>query len=90
MLELTPDLTRGILTAALALHLLHHRLAKRHISFVEVASATLLLLPAGGPVPGWLLMGAHLGFTAIQGVGSWRIDRLSPDWSADAAAGRRP
>ncbi len=59
MPELTPEITKAILAAALALHLLHHRLAKRHVSFVEVASAALLLVPAVGPVPAWLLMGAR-------------------------------
>ena len=80
MLDLTPDLTRTVLTAALALHLLHHRLAKRHISFAEVLSAALLLVPTAGPFPAWLLMGSHTAFTLIQAIGSLRIDRLSPDW----------
>lgn len=80
MPELMPDLTRIMLTVALALHLLHHRPAKRHISFVEVVSAMLLLAPTAGPHPAWLLMAAHLAATAILAVGSLRIDRLSPDW----------
>jgi len=38
----TPQTTYIALLVVQALHLLHHRLAKRHISFGEVASAIVL------------------------------------------------
>jgi hypothetical protein len=67
-----------------ALHLLHHRLARRHISFVEVASAGVLcappmLLPM---VPAWAFVAVHALLIAVQIVGSIWIDKLSPDWPA--------
>ena len=77
---LTPELTYGALLAVQALHLLHHRLARRHISFAEVISAAVLCLPINGPVPIALLMAAHLSLTAIQVIGSLWIKRLSPAW----------
>ena len=80
MPDLTPELTRAVLAASLALHLLHHRVAKRHISLVEVVSASLLLVPVTGPAPAWLLMSAHVAFTAMQAIGSLYITRLSQDW----------
>jgi len=39
---LTPSATFQVLLVVQALHLLHHRLAKRHISFAEVLSGTTL------------------------------------------------
>lgn len=78
--DLEPTHTYGLLLAALTLHLLHHRLAKRHIGFAEVVSASLLLVPVAAPVP-FHLMAAHLAMVAILGVGSVWIDRLSPEWS---------
>lgn len=78
---LTPQSTYVALLAVQALHLLHHRLAKRHISFAEVVSAVVLCVPPWAPVPGWLLMGAHLALITVQAVGSLWIRKLSPNWS---------
>ena len=39
---LTPACTYVALLIVQSAHLLHHRLAKRHISFVEVVSAAVL------------------------------------------------
>ena len=77
---LNPQTTYIALLVVQALHLLHHRLAKRHISFAEVVSAGVLCVPPWGPAPGWLLMGAHLSLIAIQVVGSLWIRKLSPAW----------
>jgi hypothetical protein len=35
---LTPEITYGLLLVVQTLHLLHHRVARRHISFAEVVS----------------------------------------------------
>ena len=78
---LTPQTTYVALLVVQALHLLHHRLAKRHISFAEVVSAVVLCVPPSSPVSGWLLMDAHLALIAVQVVGSLWIKRLSPNWS---------
>ena len=80
MSALTPETTYSILLMVQALHLLHHRLAKRHISFAEVAGAAVLCVPLAA-VPAWLAMAAHLGMSAVQIVGSIRIKRLSPPWT---------
>ena len=77
---MTPTLTYQILLGVQVLHLLHHRLAKRHISFAEVISAGVLCVPPGAPLAPWLLMGAHLTLSAVQIVGSVWIRRLSPEW----------
>ena len=77
---LTPQATYIALLVVQALHLLHHRLTKRHISFAEVVSAVVLCVPPWTPAPPWLLMGAHLALIAVQVVGSLWIRRLSPDW----------
>lgn len=75
-----PHVTYGILLAVQTLHLLHHRLVKRHISMAEVVSSSLLCVPISGPVPAPVLMSAHLLVAAVQVVGSIWIKRLSPDW----------
>lgn len=77
---LTPETTYAALLIVQALHLLHHRLAKRHISFAEVASAAVLCVPPSAAVPGLLLMAAHLSLIAVQLIGSLWIKRLSPKW----------
>lgn len=77
---LTPHHTYVALLVVQALHLLHHRLTKRHISFAEVVSAVVLCVPPWTPLPAWLLMGAHLALIAVQVVGSVWIKRLSPNW----------
>lgn len=79
----TPELTYTTLLIVQALHLLHHRLVKRHISFTEVVSAAVLCIPPSVAwVPGAVLMVAHLLLIAIQIIGSVFIQRLSPDWAA--------
>ncbi|HYR30222.1 MAG TPA: hypothetical protein VEU30_17285 [Thermoanaerobaculia bacterium] len=77
---LTPQLTYIALLLVETLHLLHHRLAKRHISFAEVASSAILCVPLTLAVPAWLYSIAHLGMIAVQIVGSIWIRRLSPVW----------
>jgi hypothetical protein len=77
----TPQVTYVALLVVQALHLLHHRLAKRHISFAEVVSAVVLCVPPWAPLPAWLLMGAHIILIAVQVTGSLWIKRLSPNWS---------
>lgn len=74
---LTPEITYTVLLIAQALHLLHHRLAKRHISFVEVVAGGVLCIPVSVGLP-VLLMAAHLILAIIQVVGSLFIARLSP------------
>jgi hypothetical protein len=79
---LTPTTTYIVLLVVQALHLFHHRVAKRHISFAEVASAAVLCVPPSAvALPAWAFMGAHLSLAAVQIVGSLWIKRLSPDWS---------
>jgi hypothetical protein len=79
---LTPHQTYLALLVVQALHLLHHRLIKRHISFAEVVSAVVLCVPPWAPVPPWLLMTTHSVLIAVQVIGSLWIRKLSPDWSA--------
>jgi hypothetical protein len=79
-MQLTPELTYGLLLVIQALHLLHHRLAKRHISFAEVISAVVLCVPPTVSLPPVLLMTAHLALVGVQVIGSVFIQRLSPDW----------
>lgn len=88
MPALAPDATYFILLVVQALHLLHHRIAKRHISFAEVAGAAILCVPpTTSLLPAWLLVGGHLAMSLLQIVGSIWIYRLSPSW-ADARAAR--
>lgn len=78
---LTPVATYMALLIVQALHLFHHRLAKRHISFAEVISATVLCVPPFVvPLPAWLFITVHLSLIIIQVVGSAWIKKLSPDW----------
>ena len=77
---LTPQTTYVALLVVQALHLLHHRLSKRHISFAEVVSAVVLCVPPWAPLPAWLLVGTHLALIAVQVVGSLWIKKLSPNW----------
>ncbi len=79
---LTPETTYLALLVVQALHLLHHRITRRHISFAEVISAVVLCVPPFAvALPAWLFMGAHLTLIAIQIVGSVWIKKLSPEWS---------
>lgn len=68
-----------ILIFVQAFHLLHHRLAKRHISFAEVVSGFLLCLYSFHSFHGWVLTSAYCLMVAVQVVGSIFIKRLSPD-----------
>lgn len=77
---LNPQYTYIALLVVQALHLLHHRLSKRHISFAEVISAVVLCVPPWAPVPGILLMTAHLSLIVVQVAGSLWIKKLSPEW----------
>lgn len=77
---LTSQHTYIALLVVQALHLLHHRLTKRHISFAEVISASVLCVPWWLPIPGILLMGTHITLIIVQIVGSIWIEKLSPDW----------
>lgn len=80
-MSLTPEVTWYALLTVQTLHLLHHVLAKRHISVVEVlASATLLIPFPIGAAAGTLLMILHIGLIVIQLVGSIWIRRLSPSY----------
>lgn len=79
---LAPQTTYLALLVVQALHLLHHRVTKRHISCAEVVSAVVLCVPPFAlSLPAWVFMGTHLILIAIQVVGSIWIKKLSPDWS---------
>lgn len=77
---LTPQTTFIALLIVQALHLLHHRLAKRHISYAEVVSAIVLCLPMS-LINDWLVMAMHISLISIQVIGSLWIKKLSPNWS---------
>lgn len=78
---LTPQTTYIALLIVQALHLLHHRITKRHISFAEVVSAGVLCVPPWTTfMPAWVLMGAHIILIVVQIVGSLWIKKLSPNW----------
>ena len=81
-MTLAPQGTYIALLIVQTAHLLHHRLAKRHISFAEVASSAILCVPLTLAIPAWLYSIAHLGMIAVQIVGSIWIRRLSPAWAA--------
>jgi hypothetical protein len=79
---MTPTVTYLALLVVQALHLFHHRAAKRHISFAEVISAAVLCVPPFiVSLPAWLFMSVHLALIAIQLIGSLWIKKLSPDWA---------
>jgi len=75
---LKPEYTYAVLLVVQALHLLHHRLARRHISFAEVASAAALCIPVSA-APAALLVVLHLVLAGVQIVGSIWINKLSPN-----------
>lgn len=77
---LTQQNTYIALLIVQALHILHHRLAKRHISFAEVISAIVLCVPPWAPLPAVLFITVHLGLILVQVVGSIWIKKLSPEW----------
>jgi hypothetical protein len=80
-MPLTPGATYTALLIVQALHLLHHRLTKRHISFAEVISAFLLCVPPSAPAPSGVLMAGHVTMILVQLAGSLWIRRLSPRWA---------
>lgn len=76
---LTPAHTYLALLIVQACHLLHHRLAKRHISLAEVLSATVLCFAASMfAFPAIGFMSLHILLIAVQIVGSIWIRKLSP------------
>ena len=77
---LTPQHTYIALLIVQAFHLLHHRLAKRHISFAEVISAVVLCVPPWLPLPPVVFMATHGTLILVQLVGSLWIRKLSPEW----------
>ena len=79
-MSLTPQITYVALLLVQTAHLLHHRLAKRHISFAEVASSAILCVPLTLGLPAWIYVAGHLLMIAVQVVGSIWIRRLSPAW----------
>jgi len=79
-MSFTPQATYLALLIVQTAHLLHHRLAKRHISFAEVVSGTILCVPLTLGLPSWAYMTAHLAMIAVQVIGSIWIRRLSPSW----------
>jgi len=80
VIEVTPQTTYILLLVVQALHLLHHRLAKRHISFAEVISAVVLCVPPWIALPPALFISVHLTLILVQLVGSLWIKKLSPQW----------
>lgn len=80
---LRPEATYIALLVVQTAHLLHHRLAKRHISFAEVASSAILCVPLTWPLPASLYVTAHLAMIGVQVVGSIWIRRLSPAWQEE-------
>ncbi len=54
---MTPQDTYLALLVVQALHLPHHRIVKRHISFAEVVSAFVLCVPPWAPLPAFVLVG---------------------------------
>lgn len=79
-MTLTPQATYTALLVVQTAHILHHRLAKRHISFAEVVSSAILCVPLTLGLPAWLYSAAHLSMIAVQIVGSLWIRKLSPAW----------
>jgi hypothetical protein len=79
---LNPTYTYIALLVVQACHLLHHRLAKRHISFAEVVSAVVLCFPPFlVRLPSAAFVTVHLLLISVQIVGSLWIRKLSPDWN---------
>lgn len=77
---LNPVWTYQLLLVVQAVHLLHHRLAKRHISFVEVITAGVLCVPPSALHFPLILALMHLALALIQVIGSIWIRKLSPEW----------
>lgn len=79
-MSLTPQATYFALLTVQTAHLLHHRLAKRHISFAEVISSAVLCVPLSIAIPGWAYSTVHVAMIVVQIVGGVWIRRLSPAW----------
>lgn len=80
---LDPSLSYQALLVVQGVHLLHHRLAKRHISFAEVVSGILLCVPpsyALAFVSPSVLTATYTAIAALQVIGSIWIKKLSPVW----------
>lgn len=78
---LTPEHTYVALLIVQGLHLLHHRLVKRHISYAETISSLVLCFPPFLiALPALVFMTAHIAMILVQTVGSIWIQKLSPDW----------
>ena len=76
-----PTYTYVALLVVQACHLLHHRLAKRHISYAEFVSAVVLCFPPFLiSLPSALFVTTHLVLIAVQVIGSIWIRKLSPEW----------
>lgn len=74
-----PQFTYFALLVIQAFHLLHHRFAKRHISYIEGMTALILIYPPTNRLlPPIVVSGTHLIFGLIQIVGSVWIKKLSP------------
>lgn len=81
-MTITPTATYLLLLVVQMFHLLHHRVAKRHISYAEVISAGVLCVPPFlVALPSSVFMAAHIGLILVQIVGSVWIKKLSPSWS---------
>jgi hypothetical protein len=84
---LTPTHTYMALLIVQGLHLLHHRLVKRHISYAETISSLVLCFPPFViTLPAIVFMSAHIAMIVIQLVGSIWIQKLSPDWNRTGRA----
>lgn len=78
-MRVSPETSYAALLVIQAAHLLHHRLVRRQISFVEGSAAVVLCVPPTTEVvPAGLLVAAHLVLCAVQIAGSVWIRRLSP------------
>lgn len=83
---LTPTHTYVALLVVQALHLFHHRLVKRHISFAETISAAVLCFPPFlFALPAAVFIAPHVTMIVVQIVGSIWIQKLSPSWTESAA-----
>ena len=78
---LTPTHTYVALLVVQGLHLFHHRLVKRHISYAETISSLVLCFPPFLiALPAVVFISAHMAMIAIQVAGSMWIQKLSPAW----------
>ena len=79
---LSPAHTYVALLVVQTLHLFHHRLVKRHISFAETISSLVLCFPPFLiALPAVVFISAHITMIVVQIVGSIWIRKLSPSWT---------